>query len=301
MGSLKQFQGRGSPTHGFGFHQDPAGHQYNKFFLHPASRLSVATLPSRTNNVKVAFPIHDQAQTGSCFGHGMAGQITTTFAAKGRPLPSPASPNHIYRITREVDRPDPSQPLQDSGSAPNSGVRALATWGCALESDVDGGRTAASPDYASYLEAHVNDNSKLGELEDAGKRILSGFNAIGDNDSQKILQYQQSLVSGHAVGTGIDAGNNVFQGATGNLPLGYCGNQPDHWIFILDYAYVGALRADGDLPSTMVGLLDTELLFLLQNSWGFAWPSYTRTGRIWVTSDFVARGTFNTLATNLGV
>jgi hypothetical protein len=301
MGSLLQFQGRGSPTHGFGFHLDPAGHQYNKFFLHPASRVSAASLPRRTNNARVAFPIHDQGRTGSCFGHGMAGQVTTTLAARGKPLPSPASPDHIYRITREVDRPDPTVPLQDSGSAPNSGVRALALWGLALESEVDGGRTSSSPDYTSYLEAHVCDSSKLGELEVAGKRLLSGFNAIADNDPQKLLQYQQSLASGHAVGTGVDAGNNAFQGADGRLPLGFCGAEPDHWIFILDYAYVGALRADGDLPSTMAGLPDTDLLFLLQNSWGFLWPSYTRAGRIWVTSDFVARGAFNSLATNLGV
>lgn len=301
MGALRQFQGRGHSVSGFGFRQDPSGHQYNKFFLHPASRISAASLPGRTTNVKSAFPIHDQGQTGSCFGHGMAGQITTTFAARGRALPSPASPDHIYRITREVDRPDPTQPLTDSGSMPNSGVRALALWGLALESEVDGGRTAASADYTRYLEAHVCDDSKLGELEAAGRRILTGFNAIGDSDPQKILQYQQALSTGHAVGTGVDAGNNSFQGANGNLPLGYCGDQPDHWIFILDYAYVGTLRADGDLPASMSGLPDTELLFLLQNSWGFLWPAHTLSGRIWVTSDFVARGTFNSLVTNLGV
>jgi hypothetical protein len=48
MGSLLQFQGRGHPIHGFGFRRDPDGYQHNKFFLHPASSLSVVALLNRT-------------------------------------------------------------------------------------------------------------------------------------------------------------------------------------------------------------------------------------------------------------
>ena len=258
MAKLLQFRGLvGHPVHGFGYKPDPVGHRYNMFFLHPAASVDPATLPARTRNFQYAPPIWNQGQTGSCFGHGMAGEITTTFAAHGRALSSPACPDFVYKITRMVDRPDPKVPLQDTGSAPNSGVRALGLWGCALESEVDQGRTASSPDYTSNLEAVVNRDPKLGDLEKAGKRIITGFNAIADNDSQKILHDQQALATGHAIGTGVDAGNDTFQGATGETPLGYCGSEPDHWIYIVDYATVGALRADGELPASMSGLPDT--------------------------------------------
>jgi hypothetical protein len=302
MVKLLQYRGRiGHAVHGFGYKPDPVGHMYNLFFRHPASAIDPSTLPKRTRNVLSAPSPWDQGQTGSCFGHGMGGQITTTFAAHGKPLATPVSPSFIYKITRAVDRPSPAVPLQDEGSQPNSGVRALALWGAALEGEVDGGRTAASPDYASFLEQHVNTEPKLGDLEKAGKRLITNFNAISDNDAQKLVSCMQALAGGHTVGIAVDAGNDKFQGADGKLPLGFCGSVPDHWIFLLDYAYVGALRADGDLPASMAGLSDSQRLWLLQNSWGRFWPSATCSGRIWVDDDFIARGTFNLLVTNLGL
>jgi hypothetical protein len=211
----------------------------------------------------------------------MAGQITTTFAAKGKPLPSPACPRFIYDITREVDRPDPRQPLTDSGSQPQSGVRALALWGLALESEVDGGRTADSPDYTANLEAKVNVDSKLGELEAAGKRIITGFTSIPDSDPNKVLQFQQALAAGCAVGVGVDAGNDAFQNFNGQGVLDYCGDEPDHWIFCIDYR----TNAAGDLE------------FLYQNSWGKR--LWTPDGRFWATVDFLKKGCFMSLVTNV--
>lgn len=279
----KQFRGSiGHPTFGFGLIPDPVGHRYNRFFLHAASKTDPATLPKATNNVIYAPPVWNQDRTGSCFGHGMAGQITTTFAARGKPLPSPACPRFVYDIAREVDRPDPSQPLTDSGSQPNSGVRALALWGVALESEMDGGRTADSPDYSSHLDAHVNDDSKLGELEAAGKRIITGFKSIADDDPDKVLQFQQALAGGYAIGIGVDAGGNAFQSFNGQGVLDYCGDEPDHWIFCLDYRTNATGRPE----------------FLIQNSWGKG--LWTPDGRAWVTQDFVKRGCFMSLVTDLG-
>ncbi len=302
MAKLLQFQNQiGHPVHGFGLIPDPKGHRYNGFHLHPAAAIDPSTLPPRTRNAKVAPPIWNQGQTGSCFGHGMAGQITTTFAAHGKPLPSPVSPDFVYKVTRAIDRVNVNTPLQDVGSQPNSGVRALALWGADVESETDGGRTATSPDYTSYLEAHVNDEPKLGDMEKASKRIITGFNQVADDDPDKLVKLRQSLASGHTFGTGIDAGGDNFQRADGRQPLGFCGSEPDHWIHIVDYAYVGQLRKDGDLPPSMASLPDTTCLWDLWNSWGFLWPAFTSAGRIWVTDDFVLRGCFGTLVTNLGV
>ena len=148
------------------------------------------------------------------------------MAAKGKPLSSPISPDFVYKITRAIDRPNPAVPLQDVGSQPNSGVRAMSLWGVAVESEVDGGRTATSPDYGTYLDAHVNDEPKLGDMEFASKRIIAGFNAIVDDDPQKLVKFSQALASGHTIGTGVDAGGDAFQQADGSQPLGYCGNGP---------------------------------------------------------------------------
>jgi hypothetical protein len=301
MGKLLQFQGKvGHPMHGFGLIPDPKGHRYNGFHLHPAAALDPATLPQRTRNAKLVPPIWNQGATGSCFGHGMAGQITTTLAARGRALPSPISPAFVYKVTRAIDRESSSTRLQDTGSQPNSGVRALALWGADVESEVDGGRVATSPDYTSFLEAHVNDEPKLGDMERAAKRILVGFNAVTDDDPDKLLKLRQALASGHTFGTGVDAGGDAFQKADGRYALRFCGPDPDHFIHIVDYAYVGQLRKDGDLPATMAELPDTTCLWDLFNSWGFLWPARTLAGHIWVTDDFVQRGCFGTLVANLG-
>jgi hypothetical protein len=302
MGKLLQFQGKvGNPVHGFGLIPDPKGHRYNGFHLHSAVSVDPATLPARTYNLKLAPPIWDQGSTGSCFGHGMAGQITTTFAAHGKPLPSPVSPASVYKITRAIDRTNIKVALQDVGSQPNSGVRAIALWGANIESEVDGGRTAASADYTSFLEAHVNDEPKLGDMEKSAKRILAGFNSVDDDDSQKLVKFQQSLASGHTIGVGVDAGGKAFQEADGRQPLGFCGSEPDHWTYLVDYALVGQMRKDGDLPESMSGLPDTQRLWYLINSWGLLWPNYTFAGGIWLTDDFVQRGCLGSLVTNLEI
>jgi len=284
LSKRRQFKGVvGHPDHGFGYVPDPQGHRYLGFQHHPAAQSMVAALPRYTNNVAFAPPAWNQGQTSSCFGHGTAGLVTTTFAARGRSLSSPVSPRIVYQMAREINRLAPQQPLADGGAQPCGGVLALGLWGCVLEEEVDGGRTADSPDYVDYLQAHVCDGSKLGELETARKRILVGFNAVADNDPAKIVQYQLALASGHAVGAGVDAGNETFQSYTGGGVLDYCGDEPDHWIFILDYRITD----------------QGECQFLLQNSWGrLLW---TPDGRAWVTEDFVRRGCFNSLVANMGV
>lgn len=294
----------GNPDHGFGFVRDPGVHGqngfYNPFRKHPASLLQAAALPDYTTNVRFAPPVWNQWTTGSCVGHGIAGMVTTTVAAHGQPLQSPESPRFTYLLGRIVDRSDPSIKLKDQGAAPNSAVRAIAHWGVVLEHEVDGGRTAASPDYGTFLAAHVNDEPKLGELEKAGRRIISGFSAIEDDDSAKVAKFRQALASRHCVGVAVDAGADAFQDYDEDKgPMGFTGAEPDHWIFCLDYATVAALQAQGQYPANWPALPAADVLFLFQNSWGTG--SWTRTGRFWATADFVARGCFNSIVANLGV
>lgn len=305
MGKLLQFKGKiGHPVHGFGFKRDPGVHGsngiYTGFHQHPAGRLYGSDLPPMTTNVRYAPSVWNQGQTGSCTGHGKAGMDTTTLAAHGVPLPSPEQPMFEYKIGRAVDRSNPSIPLQDEGAQPNSLVRGSGIWGVVTEIEGEGGLGADSPDYTPYLETHVNDEPKLGELEKASQRLIKGYNAIADGDLTKLAQYQAALSIGHCIGEAVDAGSDLFQAyneASG--PLGFTGYEPDHWIFCVDYATVGALRAAGLLPPTWTSLPDTDLLFLHQNSWGKG--LWTKSGRFWSTADFVNRGTFNCLVANLGV
>jgi hypothetical protein len=279
-----QFKGIvGHPIHGFGYQSDPVGHRYNGFQHHPAAQVEADSLPPETNNIVFVPPRWSQGNTGSCTGHGKAGSVTTTLAAHGNPLPMPLSPRLLYLLGRAVDRSSPSIPLRDEGAQPNSLVRALGIWGCVLESEVDGGLNATSDGYVAHLEAHINDEPKLGELETAGKRIFVGFNAISDNAPDKLLQFRKALATGHAIGVAVDAGSEAFQGFTGNGVLSYTGPDPDHWVFIADYR------------TTAAG----KFQFLLINSWGLG--LWTPDGTAWVDEAFVVRGCFNSLVANVGV
>jgi hypothetical protein len=311
MGNLVQFRARsgeliGHPDHGFGFIRDPGVHGengiYNGFHMHPASRIGAGQLPSMTKNVAYAPAVWNQSQTSSCTGHGLGGAETTTFAAQGKPLAAPVLPRVRYALGRAVDRTDPNTPLQDTGAQPNSLVRAAGLWGVVLESEDDGGRTATSPDYAAYLTAHINDNPMLGELEIGAKRLLVGYNAIADADSQKSLKVQQALAGKYAVTVAVDAGSTAFQSYDETKgPLDYTGDDPDHEVFLVDYGTVAALLAAGLIPASWQGLDPTAILFLLQNSWGVGAGMWTISGRAWVTQSFVQNGCFNTLVVNLGL
>jgi len=281
----KQFQDViGHPVHGFGLMPDPPGTVYRTFAHHPASRLlkSASPLPRESHNVLYAPPVWNQGGTSSCVGHGFACQVTTTLACLGRPLPSPAVPRTIYALSRSVSRADPSTPLVDSGASPAAGAAALGRWGIVLESEDDEGLTAESPEYCDHLEAHVNDELTLDEVEIGSDRTVVGFNSIPDDSPDKLPQYQASLASGHPISTAVDAGCDKFQAYDGSGgPLDYCGDEPDHFVCVLDYR----IEDDG------------SVLFLLQNSWGT--ELWTPGGRAWVTSEFVRRGCFGSLVANL--
>jgi hypothetical protein len=309
MGKLLQFRAKsgeliGHPDHGFGLVRDPGEHGrngiYNGFHLHPATRIGATQLPPMTNNVVYAPGVWNQVQTSSCTGHGFGGAETTTLTAHGRQLAAPVLPRLRYALGRAVDRTDPNVPLQDAGAQPNSLVRAAGLWGVVLESEDDGGRTAASPDYGAFLTAHINDNPMLGELEIAAKRVLVGYNAIADDDPQKSLKVRQAHAGKYAVPVAVDAGSDAFQQYDETKgPLDFTGSDPDHEVFLVDYGTVAALLAAGRIPTSWQGLDPAAILYLLQNSWGVG--EWTQSGRAWVTENFVSKGCFNTLVANLGV
>jgi hypothetical protein len=275
----------GHPQHGFGYKPDPKGHTYNGFHLHPGAALLAAEIPAESSLLPSVPPIWNQRRTGSCTGHGFAGGITTTFAAHGHILPAPVWPRGLYANGRIIDRvpsfSGPQTPLADEGAMPNSLVRAMDLWGVATEDMEDDGRRATSPDYSDYLEAHVNDEPSLLELEDESMFLVRGFNAIDDLAPAKVADFCRALASGHAVMAAIYASGPAFQNAAGDVVLGPEAGLPDHWI------YFGAYRTNASGKKE----------FLLINSWGTGWG---KLGMIWVSEEFVRRGTWNILVANLG-
>jgi len=270
-----------TPLKGRGYIPDPIGHKYNGFHLLAAARLSA---PAAANLLKFLRSIWDQDQTGSCTGHGTAGGVDITMSAHDKPLAKPPAPRIIYALGRAIDRINPDVPLQDDGAMPNSVTRSLGLWGIALEGDVDGGRTADSPDYSSHLDAHVNDELKLGELESCLKIPLLGFNAI-DEGQNKLTQYKQALSSGHTVMHAVAASGNTFQGFSdpnGSKVLDFCGTDFDHWIYSLGYR----TNAKGEVEG------------LVGNSWSKRWGW---NGLAWVSQKFILQGTSNLIVANLGV
>lgn len=270
----------GHPEHGFGFLPDPVKREYKSFRLHPASMLHAEVIPEAASIDQFAPPIWLQGRTGSCMGHGTAGAVTTTFAAKGMPLRRPADPRMVYTLARASTRENPDEALQDVGTWPGAMTFAVGSWGIALEDEVEGGRSATDADYSLWLEEHINDEPKLGELEATNARPLVNINWIDATGSSLRDQICSAIAGGYAVMAAIDASSTAFQSFDGIGTLGYTGDSPNHWVYFTAYRTVGG-----------------EKHILMRNSWGFLW---TPDGKAWCNEDFM-RGMFSVLVANLGL
>lgn len=287
MSMRTQFKGQiGHPEFGFGFIPDPVEHRsfYSTFQRHAASRLlAAAPLPAEASIDRFAPPIWNQGATGSCGGHGTAGAVTTTFASKGPALACPADPRMLYTLARAIDRADPVTALRDTGTTPSALVRAIAQWGITLESETAGARSALDADYTLWLQEHVNDEPKLGELQAANTRPNIGFTGIWDEGAAKRDAICAAIADGYAVMAAVEAGSDAFQDydpARG--PLGFTGSNPDHWVYFTAY------RTDAN----------GEIQLLMRNSWGLLW---TPSGCAWCSEDFITRGIFYPIIANLGL
>jgi hypothetical protein len=159
----------------------------------------------------------------------------------------------------------------------------MELWGVPLSGDVDDGRTAESPDYTNELEKHVTDEPQFGELESSTNFLIHNLNAIQETGIQKVEQACQALAGGYAIMAAVAAGNNAFQGFSGEGVLDYTGTDFDHWIYFADYR------------TNALGQRE----FFLVNSWGVG--IWTPTGTAWVTEKFFMLGTGSVLVANLGL
>ena len=177
------------------------------------------------------------------------------------------SPTAGYAIGRSIDRANytplgrPLPVLDDIGCQPNQLVRALAVYGCALSTEMDGGTLDAVP-------AKINDELLLGEWEACARRRRPvDWVTVGDGDADKIDQLVQALATGYPFALAIEA-DGEFQRYDGTGILDTQGGALNHMIHCHYYRTNAAHRRE----------------FLVQNSWSRQWGLG---GLAWTSEEFM--------------
>ena len=223
--------------YGTGHIPDPVGYRRADFHR-LAARLGAVALPDRVSLVEQAPPVMDQAGSSSCFGHAAACGLYIALR-----LPWVPSPAGLYRNGRAIDR-NPGDALTDSGTQPNQGFRGVNEFG------VRPMRPLASR-FSDVDPSTVNDEPKLGDLEDEALNVMVGDYGIYSTGPQRITEICLSLAHGKPVCVAIAGGSTRFQAYSGGV-LGPLNAQLDHYTCAVGYE----TAADG------------SRILLIRNSWG---------------------------------
>lgn len=187
-------------------------------------------------------PILDQNACGSCGGHGTAQALVVSHSYAGRPLGFVPSPGDIYRVTRAIERArdTPSAmalpALEDVGVYPSDVMHALERWG------VRPMRAPSPLGFATDVDQlNVNNEVDLADLEESGKRIVTGQYRVDETAPDMVEQLCASLLKCGAVGIGVfvDTSFELWSPASGPLraidldledPAG-----GGHWLAVTSY------------------------------------------------------------------
>ncbi len=225
---------------GTGYRPVPAGVRQDPWHLHRKSYAS-EPISDAVDMTPYRPPIFDQGQTGSCVGHGTVGAVMTTLAKAGTPASELLCPLSVYRLARCMDRtlswygsPSPP-PLMDDGTDPDLAMHAIATWGIATCRELLGVDGPGS-DYTARLEAEVNREPMLGELEASDAFKLVGQHAILSGGQQRLDDVARALDSGFAVGLAVYASDNRFQCYVGGVLMqAPAVSRCDHWTYLTGF------------------------------------------------------------------
>ena len=231
-------------TYGTGHIPDPVGYQRTPFHR-LAVRLGLfvgdGALPAHVDLLDAGRLPLDQAGTSACFGHAAGMGLSIALD-----LPWVASPAEIYRNGRAIDR-TPGELLTDSGTQPSQGFRAINEFGVRP--------MVALPTRNSDVDpATVNDEPKLGDLEDEALEVVVGDYGIYSHGARRITDICTALAHGKPVCIAIAGGSAAFQAYAGGV-LGPLASPLDHYVLLVGYH---------TLPD------DTVILDGL-NSWGEGW------------------------------
>jgi len=199
----------------------------------------------------------DQANSGSCVGHGTATGLFTAAAVAGKPLGFIPSPWGIYQNALCYDRGSPANGrLQDQGCMPSSAMLGLTHFGVRAMSPQSASTDV--PQGATYLP-----EPDLASLELEGPHLYVGWYSIGSADEART-----AIAAGCPVGIGTYVDTSFEDWTPSRPPLGLMREDDPagggHWTCLVES------RSGG--------------IFTLRNSWG---TSYGDNGECLVTDDFV--------------
>jgi len=241
---------------GLGCHQPPQGHVGGlSFRMSDVVKMTAAT-PSVYDMRDNGFvpTVKDQDGTSSCTGHGSSTLIETSFAAQGTPLDFTPSEGDIYRVGREVERARMTPlglelpALLDNGAYPHDVMMGLNQFGIRPRREVVGGRNSDVDPFT------INDDQKLGDLQEASSRIITGQYVIDHQASDGIAQARVALSHGIPLGVAFYVDQAFMYWNKSKPPCStpdLSTNGGGHWI-----AVVGYMTING------------KTVFILRNSWG---------------------------------
>lgn len=238
-----------------GYKPDPASYQREPFHR-LSSKLGIAALPDSAFVTPLPL-VMDQGSgnfaTSACTGHAVAVALYPTLGW----LPSPSG---LYGNGRALGRSSPSIPLTDDGAEPNQVWRAASAFGVRLMRGPtsDGRFSDAEP-------ATINDEPKLGDLEEEGTSLIIGEYGITSTGGQRVYDVCASVFANKAVTCAIAGGSDVFQNYSGGL-LPVLSAPLDHYVCLVAFQT----------------LSDGSKAFRIRNSWGRYWGEQ---GDCWISED----------------
>jgi len=164
-----------------------------------------------------------------------------------------ASPRCVYTNGRCIDRlPNPDgvlPPLVDEGANISTVCRGIGEWGVRpMHGPTSDGRNSdAEP-------SNVNDEPKLGELEEEAQHLVVGEYGITSRGKTRRDESCAAIAAGDPIAVGIAGGSAAFQSYTGGI-MPALHSELDNCVLVYGYE----TQPDG------------SVVFFIRNSWGTGW------------------------------
>lgn len=179
---------------------------------------SLSQVPVKVSNRNLIVNIWNQANEGSCTGHGTAQVYRAALVHGGKPPQPPPkpSPQALYWLGRIVD----GDPKDDAGSMPSSVLEGGATLGVPTD--------AAWP----YVDGDLVPADRMCRIlrAAADQKWVMGYARITSSGRQRVIDILTAAAAGHLVvgGTDVDQAfedltvGKVWPGVTGPMLGGHC-------------------------------------------------------------------------------
>lgn len=190
-------------------------------------------MPEACSHEASEAPIMDQGSSQGCLAHGTSQILCINANAAGAPLPFVPSQDEVYKVLRALERGGNLAPLTDTGGYPADVMAAVSRWGVKAM-----GPTPPDGRFSDVWPEHVNEEPRLGDLEKAEAYLVVPEYRIDEFASDVVLQVQQAIVGGFAVGISFFADQAFMSFTAGAPPVGapnMAGPGGGHWSVLDSY------------------------------------------------------------------